>query len=338
MLTLNTIWSIVIAVFMFGFLIFIHELGHFLAAKKAGIGVVEFSLGMGPRIWKKQGKETLFSLKLFPIGGSCMMVGEDEDIDDERAFNKKGKLARIGVLAAGAGMNLAFGVLLVFIIQCFIPSYVTTTVEDVYLEQQTAFKAGDRIVKCDGYGVLNYTDLNLAINFIEHETFDATVIRNGERVELTDIPLIMTEDGYRIGISFGVADMNFGTVLTQTATESLSIVRSVWKSLVFLVTGRVGIGELSGPVGITAMIGETVQYGVLNVLNLVALIAINLGVMNLLPIPALDGGRILFVLVEAVIGKPIPPEKEGIVHLVGFGLLMVLTVIVFINDIIRVVT
>lgn len=329
---------------MFGFLIFIHELGHFLAAKRAGIGVVEFSLGMGPRIWKKQGKETLFSLKLFPIGGSCMMVGEDEDIDDERAFNKKGKLARIGVLAAGAGMNLAFGVLLVFILQCFVPSYVTTTIEDVYLEEQTAFEVGDRIVRCDGYGILNYTDLNLAINFIDSEIFDATVIRNGERVELKDVPLIQTEDGYRIGISFGVADMDFGSVLKQGATESLSIVRSVWKSLSLLVTGRVGLNQMSGPVGITSMLSDAVQasdtwyMGLLNVLNFTALISINLGVMNLLPIPALDGGRIFFVLVEAVIGRPIPPEKEGIVHLIGFGLLMLLTVFVFINDIIRVVT
>ena len=323
---------------MFGFLIFIHELGHFLAAKKAGIGVVEFSLGMGPRIWKKQGKETLFSLKLFPIGGSCMMVGEDEDIEDERAFNKKSKRARIGVLAAGAGMNLVFGVILVFIIQCFVPQFVTTRIEDVYLEEQTAFQAGDRIVRCDGYGVLNYTDLSLAINFIDSDTFDATVIRDGERVKLTDIPIIDTDEGKRIGISFGVEDMTVGSVFTQTATESLSIVRSVWKSLAFLVTGRVGVGELTGPVGITAMIGDTVEYGALPVLNLVALIAINLGVMNLLPLPALDGGRILFIVIEAVMGRPIPPEKEGIVHLVGFGLLMLLTVFVFINDIIRVVT
>jgi len=331
-------WSILIAIFMFGFLIFIHELGHFLAAKKAGIGVVEFSLGMGPRIWKKQGKETLFSLKLFPIGGSCMMVGEDEDIEDERAFNKKSKRARIGVLAAGAGMNLVFGVILVFIIQCFVPQFVTTRIEDVYLEEQTAFQTGDRIVRCDGYGVLNYTDLSLAINFIDSDTFDATVIRDGERVKLTDIPIIDTEEGKRIGISFGVEDMTIGSVFTQTATESLSIVRSVWKSLAFLVTGRVGVGELTGPVGITAMIGDTVEYGALPVLSLVALIAINLGVMNLLPLPALDGGRILFILIEAVMGRPIPPEKEGIVHLVGFGLLMLLTVFVFINDIIRVVT
>lgn len=323
---------------MFGFLIFIHELGHFLAAKRAGIGVVEFSLGMGPRIWKKQCKETLFSLKLFPIGGSCMMVGEDEDIEDERAFNKKSKRARIGVLAAGAGMNLVFGVILVFIIQCFVPQFVTTRIEDVYLEEQTAFQAGDRIVRCDGYGVLNYTDLSLAINFIDSDTFDATVIRDGERVKLTDIPIIDTDEGKRIGISFGVEDMTIGSVFTQTATESLSIVRSVWKSLAFLVTGRVGVGELTGPVGITAMIGDTVKYGALPVLNLVALIAINLGVMNLLPLPALDGGRILFILIEAVMGRPIPPEKEGIVHLVGFGLLMLLTVFVFINDIIRVVT
>lgn len=331
-------WSILIAVFMFGFLIFIHELGHFLAAKKAGIGVVEFSLGMGPRIWKKQGKETLFSLKLFPIGGSCMMVGEDEDIDDVRAFNKKSKRARIGVLAAGAGMNLLFGIILVFIIQCFVPQYVTTSISEVYLEEQTVLQAGDRIVRCDGYGVLNYTDLSLAINFIDSDTFDATVIRNGERVKLVNIPIIDTEAGRKIGISFGVNDMTLGSVFTQTATESLSIVRSVWKSLAFLVTGRVGVGELTGPVGITAMIGDTVEYGALPVLNLVALIAINLGVMNLLPLPALDGGRILFVLVEALIGRPVSPEKEGIVHLVGFGLLMLLTVFVFINDIIRVVT
>lgn len=266
------------------------------------------------------------------------MVGEDEDIEDERAFNKKSKRARIGVLAAGAGMNLVFGVILVFIIQCFVPQFVTTRIEDVYLEEQTAFQTGDRIVRCDGYGVLNYTDLSLAINFIDSDTFDATVIRDGERVKLTDIPIIDTEEGKRIGISFGVEDMTIGSVFTQTATESLSIVRSVWKSLAFLVTGRVGVGELTGPVGITAMIGDTVEYGALPVLSLVALIAINLGVMNLLPLPALDGGRILFILIEAVMGRPIPPEKEGIVHLVGFGLLMLLTVFVFINDIIRVVT
>ena len=338
MLILAQFWGIVIAILAFGFLVFIHELGHFLAAKKAGVAVLEFSLGMGPVIWKRQGKDTLFSLRAFPIGGSCMMMGEDEDCDDDRSFQKKGKLARIGILAAGAGMNIAFGVLLIFIIQCFVPGYISTTISDVYLEEQTAFEVGDKIVRCDGYGVLNYTDLNLAINFIDSETFDATVIRDGKRVQLTDVPLVMTEDGYRIGISFGYEEMTFGGIFRQTATESLSIVRSVWKSLGFLITGRVGIGDLTGPVGITTVIGETIQYGALSVMNLIALISINLGVMNLLTFPALDGGRIFFVLVEAVIGKRIPPDKEGIVHLIGFALLMVLTVVVFISDIIRVVS
>lgn len=327
-----------IAVFMFGILILVHELGHFLAAKKAGIGIEEFSIGMGPRIWKKQGKETLYSIKAFPIGGSVRMVGEDEDSPSEKAFNNKPKLARIGVLVAGAIMNILFGVLLMFIINCSVQGYVSTTIEKVYLDEQTVLQAGDQIIKLDGYRVLNYTDLSFAITNIDSEEISVTVKRDGETVTLDNVPYIMTKDGYKVGVSFGYEAKTFLNILKNTATESLSIIRLVWVSLIYLVTGKVGLNQLTGPVGITAMIKETVSYGFLTVLNFVALIAINLGVVNLLPLPALDGGRIFFVLVEAVIGRPVPPKKEGLVHLVGFALLMVLTVFVFINDIIRLVS
>lgn len=337
----TTVLSILIAVVMFGFLIFIHELGHFLAARNAGIHVIDFSLGMGPKIWSRQGKETSFTLRLFPIGGSCQMLGEDEDCDDERAFNKKGKWARFSVLVSGALMNILAGVVFLFLCQCMQPAIQTTTIDKIYLTEQTAFQEGDKILSLDGYRTFNSIDLNFAIQNISKETYSAVVERDGARVELKDIPLVKVtdEDGatrYRLGIQAGVSENNVGLVFSETATRSLSIVRLVWKSLIYLVTGRAGIADLSGPVGITVMIGQTVQYGLDQVLWIAALIAINLGVVNLLPLPALDGGRIFFLLIEAVRGKPVPPEKEGVVHLIGFALLMLLTVVIFIKDIIGV--
>lgn len=324
---------------MFGILILVHELGHFLAAKKAGVHVPEFAIGMGPTIWKKQGKQTQFSLKLFPIGGFVRLEGEDEASDSESAFGNKSKLARAGILVSGALMNILFGLVLIIIMYgtSGADGFVTRTVSEVTLPEQTAFQAGDTIVRLDGYGTLNYTDINFAKTKIESEVTTATVIRDGARVKLENVPFIQTENGYSLGLTMRVEPFNLWTVLKNSATQCISMVRLVWVSLVYLITGKVGISQLTGPVGITAMIEETVHYGVGSVLNIVSLIAVNLGVVNLLPLPALDGGRIFFILIEAVIRKPIPPEKEGLVHMIGFVLLMALTVFVFINDIIRVV-
>ncbi len=335
---INTFISIIITIFTFGILILVHEFGHYIVAKKCGIGVNEFSIGMGPTIFKKQGKETTFYIKALPIGGFCKMEGEDEDAhkDNHRAFGNKTKLQRIAVLLAGAAMNILVGFIIVLIINCFVPAYVSTEIDKIGLPEQTVLKEGDKIVSIDGYAVMNYMDLNFAVSNIETEQFDAKVIRNGERIDLENIPLIKTENGYKMGINLLAKENTLGSILKNSVTESISIIRLVWKSVVYLVTGRVGVNELSGPVGITVMVQQTVEYGALSVLNLIAFIALNLGVMNLLPIPALDGGRIFMIIVEAIIRRPIPQKYESVVHLIGFILLMGLTVFVFINDIIKV--
>ncbi len=319
-------------------LILVHEFGHYIVAKKCGIGVNEFSIGMGPTIYKKQGKETTFYIKALPIGGFVKLEGEDEeaDEDNDKAFGNKSKTRRIAVLLAGAVMNILCGFIIVVIINCFVGGFVTTTVSDISLEEQNVLQAGDRIVSIDGYSTLNYMDLNFAVSNIEDEFFSCKVVRNGEPLKLINVPFIKTDAGYKIGINLEIEPRNVWTVVKNSATESVSIIRLVWQSLVYLVTGRVGINELSGPVGIAGLVQETVQYGALSVLNLIAFIALNLGVMNLLPLPALDGGRIFMILIEAVIGKPIPQKYEAVVHLIGFVLLMGLSAFVFINDIIKV--
>ena len=337
---INTFLSIVITVITFGILILVHEFGHYIVAKKCGIGVNEFSIGMGPTIYKKQGKDTVFYIKALPIGGFVKLEGEDEDADkdNDKAFGNKTKLQRTAVLLAGAFMNILCGFIIVVIINCFVGGFVSTTVESVSLEEQTVIQQGDKIVSIDGYTVMNYTDLNFAASNIAEEQFTAKVIRDGEKITLENVPLVKTDEGYKIGINLSVENKNVWTILKNSVTESISIIRLVWQSIVYLITGRVGINELSGPVGITVLVKQTVEYGALSVLNLIAFIALNLGVMNLLPLPALDGGRIFMIAVEAIIRRPIPQKYEAVVHFIGFILLMGLTVFVFINDIIRVFT
>jgi len=335
---MTTFISIIITIVTFGILIMIHELGHFLVAKKCGVKINEFSIGMGPAIYKKQGRETLFSIRVLPIGGYVKLEGEDEesDPDNDRAFGNKTKLQKVAILIAGAVMNIIFGVLVMFVINCSVNGFVTNRVDTVQLAEQNVLQSGDEIVNVDGFTVLNSTDLNFAVSNVETKEFSATIIRNGERLKVT-VPFIETENGYKVGITLQSEKNSIGSVIKYTFTESLSIIRLVWKSLVYLVTGRVGIGELSGPVGIATLVKQTVEIGWRNVLYLVSLIALNLGVMNLLPIPALDGGRIFMIVVEAIIRRPIPEKFEGLVHAIGFVLLMGLTCFVFINDIIKVI-
>lgn len=335
---MTTFISIIITIVTFGVLIMIHEFGHFIVAKKCGVRVNEFSIGMGPAIYKKQGPETQFSIRILPIGGYVKLEGEDEEAapDNDRAFGNKTKLQKIAILLAGAAMNVLFGVLVMLIFNCTVAGFSTNMVAEVQLEEQTALQSGDKIVNVDGFAVLNYTDLNFAVSNVETEEFEATIIRNGEKLKVT-VPFIETENGYKVGITLQSEEKNIVSVIKNTFTESLSIIRLVWKSLVYLVTGRVGIGELSGPVGIAEVVIQTAEVDWRYVLELISLIALNLGVMNLLPIPALDGGRIFMILVEAIIRRPIPEKFEGLVHAIGFILLMGLTCFVFINDIIKVI-
>ncbi|MDD6394677.1 MAG: M50 family metallopeptidase [Acutalibacteraceae bacterium] len=346
---LNIILTVIIAVLLFALIIGIHEFGHFITAKKFGVKVNEFALGMGPKIWSKQGKETMYSLRLIPIGGYCAMEGEDEDSDDERAINNKKWWKRAIIISAGAVMNILLGIVFMFIIQVQQPYYASTTV--AYLvSDSTSMNAGiqvdDEIYSINGYRTLCATDMSFALSTAKDGVLDIVVKRNGEKLAFNDLQMevVSYSDGVAVtNIDFKVyrVDKTVKTVITSTFSETLAFVRMIYSSFIMLFKGQVGFNELSGPVGMATAIGQVAEQGFAknflaglnNIIYFMALITVNLGIFNLLPIPALDGGRLFFILVEAVRGKPISPEKEGIVHFIGFALLILLMIAVTIKDV-----
>lgn len=336
--------GIVVAIFIFGFIIFFHELGHFLIARKNGVDVQEFWIGMGPTIFHKKKGNTDYCLKLFPIGGACMM-GEDETDDlSEGSFNSKSPWQRIAVIFGGPAFNfiLAFVCALVFIL--FV-GYDTTTVSQVN-ESSPAYEAGiregDRIVNINGKSMHIFRDIVMYNNFHQGETMEVTYERNNER-ETVAIQPELTEDGvYMMGIAGGAYEKgNIVKIIGYSAYEVKYWIELTLKSLGQLVTGKIGLNQLSGPVGVVNVVDQTYQASkeggilliVLNMLRMAILLSANLGVMNLLPIPALDGGRLLFLAVELIRGKRIPPEKEGYVHMIGMAFLLGLMAIVLLNDV-----
>ncbi len=335
-----------IAILIFSLIILFHELGHFLLAKKNGIRVNEFSLGLGPTLFGVTKGETKYSLKLFPFGGACMMEGEDEESDDAKAFGKKSVWARISVVAAGPLFNFILAFALAFLLICCIGVDVPN-VSDVSKgspAEAAGIQGGDVIVKINQKNIHFYREVSMYTFFYPGETLDITYERNGERRVATVTPLYYEEDGrYRIGI-LNRHEREKGNVLTNLKYSVYEVKYWIWstlQSLKMLVTGRVSANELSGPVGIVKSIGDVYEtskedgsfYIFINMLNFAILLTSNLGVMNLLPLPALDGGRLVFLLLEAVRKKKVDPEKEGMVHFVGIMLLMGLMVLVMFNDI-----
>lgn len=435
---MNSIIKILVALLVFSIIVIVHELGHFLLAKKNGIMVTEFSLGMGPRLCSFQGKETRYSVKLFPIGGSCMMLGEDETNDDPRSFNKKGVWARISTIAGGPIFNfiLAF-VLAMFVVgMAGIDEAYVTKVSEGYPAAAAGLQAGDLITKIGGKNVDISRDVDLYFQFNplnNSEPIDITYERDGKEYQTTLTPVIYSK--YMLGFGYSANDSeavisnvseNYpladagiaaGDIIVKVndtpigsgkelneyftnhplSTESvaftytrdgvettvdvvpkesqsytlgfaynevrsgkvnnpISIVKYSYTEVKFwikttvaslgqLITGGVSMNDISGPVGIVNIIGDSyeaaAEIGFMTVLLQLAymsiLLSANLGVMNLLPIPALDGGRLVFLLIEAVRGKPIDPEKEGLVHMIGFVALMLLMVFVVFNDIIKII-
>lgn len=343
----------VIAILAFCVIIIIHELGHFIAAKLCGVQVNEFSLGMGPVLLRKQGKETMYSLRAIPIGGFVSMEGENDASDNPRAFNRKPVWQRMIVILAGAIMNLVLGYFVSVGYVCAMDDVATTTIstfrENSVSSQQLMLN--DRIASIDGLPIFTSTDIIYKLQSGGTVTdngdveFDFVVERNGESVELENVQfeLLRSENGINsIYFDFTVypMDKNVGSVLSEGFRESLSTGRLVMLTLWDLVTGKYGLNDLSGPVGVVDVVSQTVEKGffegLADFLYIVSLITINLGIFNLLPIPALDGGRFLFLVIEAIRRKPMKPEHEGIVHFVGFALLMILVVIVTFNDIVRI--
>lgn len=343
-------WPILFALLFFGVIIMIHECGHFTCAKLFKVKVNEFSLGMGPALFKRKKGDTLYAVRLFPIGGYVAMEGEDTASEDAHAFNKKPIWQKMIIVVAGALMNLILGfILMVLLLTTSTDLIGTNTIKEFYpdaVSSQYGLQAGDRFLEIDGHHVWSELDLSFLMSRNQDGVFDFVVERDGEKVTLNDVHFATQEqDGVTlIQYDFIIIgeQPGFLNIVKNAFTQSASIVRMVWLSVFDLVTGRYGMSELAGPVGTVDIIADVTAQAVssgslTNLLTIMAFITINVGVANLLPLPALDGGRFLFLTVEAIRRKPINPKYEGYVHAAGLALLLLLMVFVTYNDIARII-
>lgn len=349
-----TFISILFAILIFSVVIFVHELGHFAAAKASGVQVNEFAMFMGPAIFKKQKGETLYSIRCIPIGGYCAMEGEDEDTDNPRSFQKAAWWKRLIILVAGSFMNLVVGFLLLLLVFSFRSEVQLPVIADVKegctVVREGGIQDGDELWKIDGYRVHTTSDAMLLLSF-ESPTHDIEVKRNGKIIQLNDY--LMEKDEFyneetketeiRYGFGFASAKNSLGTLLSYTWDNACSVVQSVVLSLKMLFTGQAGLKDISGPVGIVQIMSDTatqsgsVGRAVLNMLYFGGFIAINLCVMNMLPIPALDGGRCVGLLlttgIEKITKKKLDPKYEGYVHAAGMVLLLILMAVIMFKDV-----
>ncbi len=341
---MQTVFNILITILVFGLLILSHEAGHFFTAIWAGIKVHEFAIGMGPALFKKDFKRCRFSIRAFPIGGYVQMEGEDGDSDDENSFSKKPKWKRFLVLVMGATMNILMGFILICCINASISHYPTTTVarfNDQAISSSYGLREDDKIISIDGYKIFSYMDISYALTRNgKAEDFDLVVRRDGRDVSLKDVhfPKIEDEDyGSFYDTDFKVygEKRNVLTVFRYSFGYTLSVSRSIYSFIGSLFTMKADMNQVSGPIGTASAIGKSASIGLSSLLLMIAMISINLGVMNLLPFPALDGGRILMLLIEAVRGKPLNPKFETILNGIGLVLLMGLMIIVSLKDIIK---
>ncbi len=346
----SKVWPFLVAILFFGLLISIHELGHFTFAKLFKVKVNEFSLGMGPAIFKKKRGETLYALRLLPIGGYVSMEGEDAESQDENAFNRKKVWQKIIIVAAGAIMNLILGVVIVATVLSMEDLIGTNQILEFHegaISQQTGLKVGDEFLEIDGHRVFSDTDISFLMGRSDDGVFDMAVLRDGEKVELKDVTFKTEKDGKYTFITYDFVilgeETNFFNIIENSFKRSASIARLVWLSFFDLITGRYGLTDLSGPVGTVNVIADAAagavesKDGLITALTMMAFISINIGVFNLLPLPALDGGRLFFLVIEGIRRKPLNPKYEGYVHGAGLALLLLLMLVVTFNDIVTLI-
>lgn len=342
---------IIFAVLLFNLIIFLHELGHFFWAKKFGVKVNEFALGMGPRVCKFQKGETVFSLRAFPIGGFCEMEGEDEHSDNPRSFEQKKAWQKILIIASGGIMNLVLGFILTFILLIQSPAIASTTIksfEDDAVSSSTGLMVGDKILKINNSKIYTFKDIAFNISAFGITDFDVEVRRNDQIVNLENVKFktVQTDgDSSSPGIDFFVepVEKNFVNLIKGTFSETASTIKIVWRSLGGLVTGKISLRKTSGPIGIASEIGKITNEGLktsafialTNIVSIMAMITINLGIFNLLPLPALDGGRLVFLFVELITGKKVNPKYEGIVHTIGFVIFILFMIWMSFSDILK---
>ena len=338
--------SIILALIIFSLIILIHELGHFLLAKRGGVTVEEFSLGMGPRLISTVKGGTRYSLKLLPFGGSCMMLGEDEATTEEGSFASKSVWTRISVIAAGPIFNfiLAFVLSVIIIGSIGVDKPVILAVSEGFPAAEAGIQKGDTILKMNGTKIRLSREVTNYVTFHQGEDVTFVYEHEGEERTVTLSPEQNEGGRYIFGLSTVSSyreKVGAWETLKYSAYEVKYWIQTTISSLKMLFTGQVGLNDMSGPVGVVTIIGDTYKesaadggfYIWLNMLNISILLTANLGVMNLLPLPALDGGRLLFLLVELLRGKPVDSEKEGMVHAAGMVFLMMVMVLVLFNDI-----
>ena len=433
----GSVWPILVAILGFGLLIFVHELGHFLGAKSMGIRVNEFALGFGPPLVKFTRGETLYAIRLLPIGGYCKMEGEDEESEDERSFGKKPVWRRMIVIVAGAVFNIILGFLLMMIYLSTVQGFYTTTVSSFAsgtissfaagaASEQSGLKVGDQILAIDNRSVYSFSDIAQALQKTKDGAADVIVLRDGKQVDLPKVKfetqkqdgqshadvdftttgatsnqsglqagdkilsinnhavysfsdityiLLMDKDGAvnmavrRAGQTVELPKVQFemvkqggqsfinvdfentavhktvGTLLQQTFLRTVSVARLIWMTLGALITGQLGANQLMGPLGTISAIGQGASqgfsYGIIPGIQslsfLLCLITVNLGIFNLLPVPALDGGRFVFLLLELLRRKPVSAKYEGWVHAAGFALVILLIIFITYGDIVRLI-
>ena len=311
----------------------------------------EFALGMGPKLFGFTKGETLYSLRLLPIGGYCKMEGEDEESDSPRAFGNAKVWQKMLIVVAGAVMNVLLGLVLMCILVVQEPYYASTTIESFHENSRSAtqgLEVGDRLVSLDGYKINTSRDFSYSLGTMKTYSPNIKVERNGEIVDLGNVTFDTTTDSTGrtyIALDFYVVpiERSFTSVISQTFQQTYSVVRMIWASLVGLVTGQFTMNDVSGPIGAASAITEATSMGLEvnfvaglnNLLFMLMVISVNLGIFNMLPVPALDGGRFFFLIIEAIRRKPIPPKYEGLVHTIGFVILILFMIIVSLNDIVR---
>lgn len=350
---------IILAILLFGVLIAAHEWGHFIAARLCGVTVHEFAIGMGPVVWKKQGKkDTQYTIRALPIGGFCAMEGEEEESDDPHSLGNQGFWKKVAVFAAGAAMNFLVGVVILLALNMGAKGFLLPVIQGSAPEFEqvngAALEEGDVFYSINGSRVYLASDIDLLLQLADRRPIDLVVLRDGEKVAFENLavgtytsPDGDTYQGYGFTRTALVQEATLGLKLKYTWYNAVDFVRIVWYSLKMLVTGSAGVSDLSGPVGIVSTINEvgaqsaSVKAALENIAYFGAMIAVNLAVMNLLPIPALDGGHILFLLVstlsEKLFGRKVPMKYEAAINMVFFALLMGLMLFVTFNDVMKLV-
>lgn len=315
-----------------------HEFGHFIVAKLSGSRVNEFSIGFGPRLFKKKYGETEYSFRALLFGGYVALEGEDEKSNDPRAIVNKPWPVRLAVFAAGPLMNILLAFLLLFIVFFSIgrPIPQIKSVMEGYPAEKAGILPGDKIVMVNNTKINTWEELEKAISSSKGETLTIEVQRGNEILQKQVKP-VFDKEASKVMIGIIPAHKRSISLAIKTAiSQTIYFSKLIILFLVMLVTGKVSVNDIMGPVGIVQAVGTVAKTGVMNLLAFSALISVNLGLFNLLPLPALDGGRILFVLAEAIRGKPLPPEKEGYIHYLGFLLLIALLIFVTYRDILRI--